>query len=117
MRKLSKQQCSILPLVLKGKWYDLIASGEKKEEYRDSKPFWDKRIGKWLGNKQAHFSYERLDTNDKYLVVGFSRGYKKPDMFFLLGYCERRGTSCNPGWGEPEDLHYVLGLGERVSFV
>lgn len=34
----------ILDLVLKGKWYDMIASGEKKEEYREIKPYWEKRL-------------------------------------------------------------------------
>lgn len=33
-----------LDLVLKRKWYDMISSGEKKEEYRELKPYWCKRI-------------------------------------------------------------------------
>lgn len=33
-----------LHLVLKKKWFDLIASGEKTEEYRDCTPYWKKRI-------------------------------------------------------------------------
>lgn len=35
-----------LDLVLKSKWYDMIASGEKQEEYREIKPYWTKRIMK-----------------------------------------------------------------------
>ena len=34
MIKLERKRCAILSLVLKGKWYDLIASGVKREEYR-----------------------------------------------------------------------------------
>lgn len=34
----------ILHLTLKKKWFDLIASGEKKEEYREPKPYWSKRF-------------------------------------------------------------------------
>lgn len=34
----------ILHLVLKKKWFDLIASGVKTEEYRDVKPYWEKRL-------------------------------------------------------------------------
>lgn len=30
-----------LHLVLKRKWWDMIESGEKKEEYRDFTPFYD----------------------------------------------------------------------------
>ena len=31
-----------LQLTLKKKWFDLILSGEKKEEYREIKPYWEK---------------------------------------------------------------------------
>ena len=40
MKQLKRSECAILPLVLDGEWYDMIASGEKKEEYRDAKRFW-----------------------------------------------------------------------------
>jgi len=33
-----------LILPIKKKWFDMILSGDKKEEYRDMKPFYDKRI-------------------------------------------------------------------------
>ncbi len=34
----------ILHLTLKKKWFDLIASGKKKVEYREVKPYWNKRL-------------------------------------------------------------------------
>lgn len=34
----------ILHLVLKHKWFEKIKSGEKTSEYRECKPFWDKRF-------------------------------------------------------------------------
>jgi len=112
MKEVPEHECAILPLVLKGKWYDLIAAGEKKEEYRDAKPFWEKRINKWLSNQNGLF-----DIGNKYIVVGFSRGYRKPDMFFMLRHFEKRSVSINPEWGEPRSEHFVLGLGERVSIL
>ena len=33
-----------LHLPLKAKWYDMIESGEKTEEYRVTKPYWIKRF-------------------------------------------------------------------------
>lgn len=33
-----------LHLTLKKNWFDLILSGEKKEEYREIKPYWEKRL-------------------------------------------------------------------------
>ncbi len=34
----------ILKLTLKKKWFDLILSGDKKEEYREIKPYWVRRL-------------------------------------------------------------------------
>ena len=33
-----------LHLVLKRRWYDMIESGEKKEEYRACNPYWRRRL-------------------------------------------------------------------------
>jgi len=46
---MTKQQAPInteriLRLTLKKKWFDMIASGEKREEYREVKPYWLKRL-------------------------------------------------------------------------
>lgn len=34
----------ILHLTLKKKWFDLIAIGKKKIEYRENKPYWKTRL-------------------------------------------------------------------------
>lgn len=34
----------ILYLTLKRKWFDLIAKGEKRIEYREVKPYWTQRL-------------------------------------------------------------------------
>lgn len=34
----------ILHLTLKKKWFDLIASGKKKKEYRENKRYWHTRL-------------------------------------------------------------------------
>ena len=33
-----------LHLILKRKWYDMIVSGEKPEEYREKKAYWANRF-------------------------------------------------------------------------
>lgn len=112
MKQLKRSECAILPLVLKGKWYDMIDSGEKREEYRDIKPFWKKRIAKIIKNIKA--------TPDKILVIAFSRGYKKQDMFFICNAIipDFGGKSrIKIEWGEPKTPHYVIYLGERVELV
>ena len=34
----------MLTLPIKKKWFDMILFGEKKEEYREIKPYWTKRF-------------------------------------------------------------------------
>lgn len=34
----------ILHLTLKKEWFDMVASGEKPEEYREIKPYWQSRL-------------------------------------------------------------------------
>lgn len=111
MRQLKRNECAILSLVLKGKWFDMIARGEKREEYRDS-AVWDKRIRNWL---------LRFNQNPEitHLVVAFQRGYRKPSMWFEVKYgcTEEVIRTRHPEWGEPEAPHYIIILGERVELV
>ena len=110
MRKLKKSECAILPLVLKKKWYNLIDSGEKKEEYRAAKPYWEVRIGNWLKEAQS----KNLAP-----VVAFSLGYRPATMFFRVpAYPVMYSAGArHPGWGETAVPHYVIELGERVEIV
>lgn len=39
----------MLILPIKGKWLNMILSGEKGDEYREIKPYWTVRIMRWLG--------------------------------------------------------------------
>ena len=84
----------ILSLILTHRWYDKIANGEKRYEYREIKPFWQKRL------------FAR-----SYSAVRFHRGYTSTTMCFeLLGIDETTA---------PNDLNlphcYRLRLGERIQ--
>lgn len=58
-----------LDLVLSHHWYDKIASGEKRYEYREIKPYWTKRL-----------------FSKPYNTIRFRRGYTETTMDFeLLG--------------------------------
>lgn len=39
----------MLTMPIKKKWFDMILSGEKKEEYREIKPYWTIRLAKSFG--------------------------------------------------------------------
>ena len=96
--KLPIDTCEILHLVLKRKWYEMIASGEKTEEYRALTPYWASRLNNW-SNSIAQAG------------IGFSLGYRKPDLFRISGhrmlYKVRFGAR-HPEWGEPEEPHFVI---------
>ena len=38
----------MLTLPIKKKWFDMLKSGEKKEEYREIKPYWATRFAPYL---------------------------------------------------------------------
>ncbi len=79
----------ILHLTLKKKWFDLIKSGEKKVEYREKKPYWEKRIeGKLFDS------------------ILFRNGYSKDSPSMLV---EFRGYDFCVYEGK---LHYRIKLGK-----
>ncbi len=109
--RLKRSKCIILPLALKKKLYDMIASGIKHEEYRTSSSVCrmiERKSGEWL-----------MECCRKRLVVKFYLGYKTNlpskaylvDGVFYTDYCK------HPEWGEPEGKHCVIELGEQVTFV
>ena len=53
----------ILHLTLKKKWFDLIASGKKTDEYREFKPHWENRL------------IDNADNGRKFDIVRFKNGY------------------------------------------
>lgn len=63
--KAKKNYPHCLRFVLKGVWYDKIKSGQKRIEYREVKPYWDKRI-----RNLYHFN----NTPDFNKCI-FTRGY------------------------------------------
>jgi hypothetical protein len=98
-----------LHLNLKRKWFDMILSGKKQEEYREVKPHWAKQL---LANdkivKAAKFKY--FDT------ITFSNGYaKNRDQFSV----ELKGIEIREGkaeWGAKEGVKYfVLKLGKILD--
>ena len=91
----------ILHLVLKKKWFDMIESGFKKEEYRDAKDYWHARL-----------------PNKNFDAVEFRLAYSKQAkrMRFKLDRIEiglpRKEWS--EGQVDAGQFVYVIVLGERL---
>ena len=103
----------MLHLVLKHKWYDMIASGVKKEEYRAITPYWENRF-----IEQKLFSYRYGYSKNgvifkEYKYVTFHKGYSNTTMTFKID-CIKIGLG-NPEWGAPVEDVFIIQLGERIE--
>lgn len=73
----------ILNLVVTKRWFDMIASGEKTEEYREIKPYWASR----LVNQQAESGEVLFDEFGGYCRVIGELEYKTyTHVLFINGY-------------------------------
>lgn len=84
---------SNLSLVITYHWYDQIRSGLKTSEYREVKPYWDKRLSK------------------QYDTVTFQRAYTSTKMVFKVLSIAKTT--------KPNDLKlpevYEIKLGEQIK--
>jgi hypothetical protein len=110
----------ILHLTLKRKWFDMIESGEKPEEYREIKPYWIKRLcdkhdgcigGDFMDQHNCYaFTFKNFD------MIVARNGYSKTSRVLkrkLLWISIDVGL---PAWGaEPGKNYFVIKLGERIA--
>ena len=89
----------ILHLKLKKEWFDMVASGEKTEEYRAMSDHWKKRL-------------EHKDFD----AIRFQNGYAKDAPWVLVEFEGMGAGQGNRAWGAPEEEHvYILRLGKILS--
>ena len=104
---------NVLYLPLKKKWFDMIVSGIKKEEYREINDYWTKRLVKTEGNLIDDFTFKHFD------YVEFTLGYPSADNTDARARFKFDGIEKNTGrieWGaESEKIYYVIKIGERVK--
>lgn len=73
----------VLHLTLKRKWYDMVLSGEKKEEYREVKDYWVSRLVNEFTSPYQHEPFNFIYKGVKngmwsavpFDVVQFKNGY------------------------------------------
>jgi len=92
----------MLILPIKKQWYDLILSGEKKEEYREIKPYYETRF------KHCGLLDSFGNPTGARLIVAFRNGYSaKSPTFCAKVKCEIK--TGNPAWGAMEgEKYYAL---------
>lgn len=105
----------MLILPIKKKWFNMIASGEKKEEYREIKSYWTSRfIGKELDFGDLPYEFCR-QTPNYIITVYFRNGYKK-DSPIIKCKCKLRIGQGKQEWGAvPGQQYYVLKILEILE--
>ena len=79
----------MLTLPIKSKWFVMIATGVKKEEYRDKSPYYISRLGKYADGQQFR--------------IRFRAGYKRTSPLMVCVCTLHEGPGCEewgavPGW-------------------
>lgn len=94
-------EMKILHLTLKKQWFDMIASGKKREEYREIKPYWSKRL---------------VNQKEQYTHIMFRNGYSKDAPRVLVEYNKLLSGLGIVEWGAPEGKAvYILRLGNVIQ--
>ena len=124
-----------LNLIVHGDYYDMIQDGVKKEEYRELKPYWLKRLfelnlehltnknaitkkitDKWLTgmiNQKYDLALlvkEKIVLPKKYSHVCFRRGYTNTPLF--TKFIDTTTGLGNPDWGAPKKPVFIIKLGK-----
>jgi hypothetical protein len=116
-----------LHLTLTKKWFDMILSGEKREEYREMKPYWKNRFCNSFGSlgclgdcmccEERTHGCTRTDFPwfDIFDAVKFRNGYAKnaPEMLVeVKGFSRGIG---HPAWGAPSHPVFIIELGKILE--
>ena len=97
--KEKNRDLSILILPIKRFWFDKILSGEKKEEYRNITPYYEKRLERYMHNP--------------YFFVGLRAGYRMASPFIVCRCNLRQGEGLEKKKKKKGVRYYVLEI-EKV---
>jgi hypothetical protein len=117
----------VLRLTLKKKWFDMIASGEKKEEYREIKQYWATRLLHGFSKSSISFNFSELSKkyetmNGETLLdaikkdfthIEFKNGYGKNSPIMLVEFKGLRIGEAKPEWSDNwKGNVFIILLGE-----
>lgn len=109
----------MLTLPIKKKWFEKIKNGEKKEEYREIKPYWTKRLNNEFDKMIKSIipsDVERdLRKYPQWLTIKFRNGYRTDSPMFICKCKLRIGTGKTEWGAEPDKEYYVLEILEILE--
>lgn len=93
----------MLILPIKKKWFDMILSGEKKEEYREIKSYYESRFANVFGEEYLSENADKCPVKE----VVFRNGYSSDSSSFTANCRLKKGTG-KPEWGAEEGKEYYI---------
>ncbi len=114
----------MLILPIKKKWFDMIKSGEKKEEYREIKPYYKTRFYNAIKEILDKETFAQAATalilydNTVMLDVVFRNGYSKNSPQIKCRCIFKGKGQGKPEWGaEPNKEYYILDILEVHKWI
>lgn len=109
----------ILHLTLKKHWFDMIRSGEKKEEYRDFGDYWLKRLSNFFEAPDPILKTDEFPNGYEYKsydAICFRHGYAKNAPQIVIECLGITEGFPNPEWsGNMKGTHIIIRLGNIIS--
>lgn len=111
----------MLILPIKKKWFDMILSGEKKDEYREIKPYYTSRLIKAMklpGGNAEEDTKERLIQMQprKSIEVMFRNGYSAKSPEFIADCYVSVGTGMEEWGAKPGVKYYILKI-DKIRWI
>ena len=109
----------MLTLPIKKKWFDMILSGEKKEEYREIKPYYITRFVKWLGfpktEEKTVLELMREKESIKPREIAFRNGYSADSPSFIAKCTIKIGMGREEWGAEKGTVYFILTIHEILD--
>ena len=109
----------MLILPIKKKWFDMILSGEKKEEYREIKPYYTTRFINMLGlnisgqTEGGKRTLLKLQARNQFVVL-FRNGYSSSSPAFSA-VCHLTIGAGKEKWGAVAGVEYYVLKIDRIN--
>lgn len=114
----------MLTLTIKKKWFDMIISGNKKEEYREISDYYCARLQNHfgvtlidVGGEKYKLVQPKIKRRDEVKEIIFRNGYSKKSRAFIAKCKLRIGTGKQEWGAEPGKRYFILDIIEAKPFV
>lgn len=96
---------TVLNLTISRRWFDMIVSGEKREEYRS------------MNNAQVRNARERMQYCPCSYPMVLRNGYRmdSPAVAVRITHIGVWNRASFPEWGEPDSLHYTISFDKILA--